>query len=419
MAGHAAAPYNQTIDRDRTHQNIENIFREESGRVIATLVRILGDLDLAEDAMQEAFAAALQQWPTAGVPSNPRAWLISTARFKAIDSMRRLVRFLSSTEDMEVAVDPQTELYEVADDTLRLIFTCCHPALSPEAQVALTLREVCGLTTDEIASAFLTSNATIAQRIVRAKARIREASIPYVVPDADGLPERLDSVLRVTYLVYNEGYYASSGESATRFILSREAIRLGRLLAELLPESEVFALLALMLFNESRRTARTSATGDIVLLDDQDRSRWDRAMIAEAQSILARSERGGTYALQAKIAEQHSIAANPSETNWGAIVSHYDAMLVVQPSPIVELNRAVAVAMRDGPQAGLNIIDSLILSGQLLDYGHAHSAKAEFCRRLGRLDEARASFERALDLATQEPEKRFLRGRLQEISEES
>jgi RNA polymerase sigma-70 factor (ECF subfamily) len=402
---------------------VDAIYRAESRRVFATLIRLLGDFDLAEEALHEAFRAALEQWPRDGVPANPRAWLVSAGRFKAIDGIRRHARF-DSMEDVAEQVDAVIDESAVApdrdtieDDRLRLIFTCCHPSLAPDAQVALTLREVCGLTTEEIAQAFLSAAPTLAQRIVRAKAKIRDARIPYRVPDPDELAERLDSVLRVVYLVFNEGYSASSGQSLTRVDLSGEAIRLGRLLVELLPEPEAIGLLALMLLQESRRAARASSTGDLILLNDQDRSLWNRDQIAEGSALVTRSlasRRAGPYALQAAIAAVHAEAASADATDWDEIVGLYDVLLRVEPTPVVELNRAVAVAMRDGPAAGLTLIESILARGDLDDYHLAHAARADLCRRLGRTVEARASYQRAIALARQGPERRFLERRLAE-----
>ncbi len=402
----------------------ERVYRNESRRVFATLVRLLGDFDLAEEALHDAFRAALEQWPREGVPDNPRAWLVSAGRFKAIDGIRRRARFTAIDDVAELveALPDETassEAENIEDDRLRLIFTCCHPSLSPDAQVALTLREVCGLTTEEIAQAFLSVATTLAQRIVRAKAKIRDARIPYQVPEPDELPERLDSVLRVVYLVFNEGYSASSGGSLTRVDLSSEAIRLGRLLSELLPEPEVLGLLALMLLQESRRAARASPAGDLVLLENQDRSLWNRAEIAEGAALVERalgSRRFGPYALQAAIAAVHAEAPSSADTDWGEIVGLYDVLLRIDPSPVVELNRAVAVAMREGPQAGLALVEAILARGELDDYHLAHAARADLCRRLGRSAEARASYERALALARQEPERRFLERRLAELS---
>ena len=408
----------------RVRESVEAVYRAESRRVLATLIRLLGDFDLAEEALHDAFTAALDQWPREGVPNNPRAWLVSTGRFKAIDAMRRRARFDASLAALADRLDSTTsdaaewDDEGVEDDRLRLIFTCCHPALSPEACVALTLREVCSLTTEEIARAFLTAPSTLAQRIVRAKAKIRDARIPYQVPSPAELPDRLDTVLQVIYLVFNEGYSASSGTSLTRSDLSGEAIRLGRLLCELLPEPEVVGLLALMLLQESRRTARASPTGDIVLLEDQDRSLWNRDQIAEGKTLLERalsSRRFGPYTLQAAIAAVHAEAPNPAATDWAQIVGLYDVLARAKPSPVVELNRAVAVAMRDGPLAGLAVIDAILARGDLDDYHLAHSARADLCRRLGRLAEARASYERALVLTRQEAERRFYERRLREL----
>ncbi|MGD8379707.1 MAG: RNA polymerase sigma factor [Gammaproteobacteria bacterium] len=403
---------------------LDDVYRSESRRVLATLIRLLGDFDLAEEAMHEAFRVALEQWQRDGVPNNPRAWLVSTGRFKAIDRIRRAARFdhLEENDDRLEALSEDFELpddEEIEDDRLRLIFTCCHPALASDAQVALTLREVCGLTTEEIAAAFLTSAPTLAQRIVRAKAKIRDAKIPYEVPGPEALPERLEDVLRVIYLVFNEGYSASSGEAVTRHDLSDEAIRLGRLLVELLPEPEALGLLALMLLHESRRGARTDAAGDLVLLEDQDRSLWDRELISEGIALVERallSRRIGPYMIQAAISASHAEAPDAAATDWGQIVALYDALLKLEPSPIVELNRAVAVAMRDGPEAGLALVDALLAAGQLADYRLAHAARADFCRRLGRRDEARAAYATALSLTHQGPERRFLERRLAEVT---
>jgi RNA polymerase sigma-70 factor (ECF subfamily) len=409
---------------DRAREMVDAVYRQDSRRVLATLIRLLGDFDLAEEAMHEAFAAAVEQWPREGAPASPRAWLISTGRFKAIDAMRRRARFDASQTELadRLAVEANDagprEAEDIEDDRLRLIFTCCHPALPPDAQVALTLREVCGLTTEEIARAFLTAPPTLAQRIVRAKAKIRDARIPYEVPSRVELPDRLDIVLHVVYLVFNEGYSASSGESVTRADLSGEAIRLGRLLVELLPEPEAVGLLALMLLHESRRTSRTSPTGELILLDDQDRSVWNREQIAEGAALVERalaSHRIGPYTLQAAIAAVHAEAATAATTDWGQIVGLYDVLARAAPSPVVELNRAAAVAMRDGPAAGLALIDAILARGELADYHLAHSARAELCRRLGRTAEARAAYERALALARQGPQRRFLERRLGEL----
>jgi RNA polymerase sigma-70 factor (ECF subfamily) len=402
---------------------VDEIYRSDSRRVLATLIRLLGDFDLAEEALHDAFAAALDRWPREGVPENPRAWLVSTGRFKSIDAMRRSARLDVSQSDLADTLGsgpPEPDLDSaVEDDRLRLIFTCCHPALTPDAQIALTLREVCGLKTEEIAAAFLVSPTTIAQRIVRAKGKIRDARVPYEVPATADLPRRLDSVLHVVYLVYNEGYSASSGASLTRTDLSGEAIRLGRLLAELIPEAEVLGLLALMLLHESRRAARASPDGEIVLLDDQDRARWNRAQIAEGTELVERAlstRRFGPYSLQAAIAAVHAEAGDAGQTDWWQIVALYDVLLRADPSPIVALNRAAAIAMRDGPAKGLVLIDDLLRQGELAEYQFAHSARADLCRRLGRIDEARASYERALTLTRQEPERRFLTKRIRELS---
>jgi RNA polymerase sigma-70 factor (ECF subfamily) len=404
---------------------VEDIYRAESRRVLATLIRLLGDFDLAEEALHDAFIAAAEQWPRDGLPKNPFAWLVSAGRFKAIDRLRRRARFDAAqaelAREIEDAMEDATafDSDEIADDRLRLIFTCCHPALAPDAQVALTLREVCGLTTEEIASAFLVAAPTVAQRIVRAKAKIKEARLPYEVPARPELPDRLDAVLRVVYLVFNEGYSASSGASLTRHDLSGEAIRLGRLLCELLPEPEALGLLALMLLHESRRATRMSAEGDLILLGEQERARWDRALIAEGLPLVDRafaSREVGAYALQAAIAAVHARAASSEATDWAEIVSLYGLLLEADPSPVVALNRAAAVAMRDGPAAGLQLIDAILESGALADYHLAHAARADLLRRLGRKEEARATYERALDLARQQPEQRFLMRRLAEIS---
>jgi RNA polymerase sigma-70 factor (ECF subfamily) len=402
---------------------VDAVYRAESRRVLATLIRLLGDFDLAEEALHDAFRAALEQWPRDGVPANPRAWLVSAGRFKAIDGIRRRARFTPLDDVAEqveaLAADtPEWDDSGVEDDRLRLIFTCCHPALSPDAQIALTLREVCGLTTEQIAHAYLLPPPTLAQRIVRAKAKIRDARIPYQVPTQAELPDRIDAVLRVIYLVFNEGYAASSGDSLTRPDLSGEAIRLARLLVALLPEPEALGLLALMLLHESRRAARTSPTGDVVLLEDQDRSRWDRAQIAEGIALVERtltSRRFGPYTLQAAISAVHAEAPSVAATDWAQIVGLYDVLVRVEPSPVVELNRAVAVAMRDGPATGLEQVDAILRRGELVDYHFAHAARGDLCRRLGRNADARAAFERALALARQEPERRFLERRLAEL----
>ena len=411
---------------DPIHEAVSAVYESESRRVLATLIRLLGDFDVAEEAMHDAFRAALEQWPCEGVPSNPRAWLVSAGRFKAIDGLRRRKRFEPLEDhqgrtrdvaviDTEAWADPES----VEDDRLRLVFTCCHPALAFDAQVALTLREVCGLTTEEIGRAFLTSAPTLAQRIVRAKGKIRDARIPYQVPEPAELPERLDAVLRVIYLVFNEGYAASSGAALTRHDLSGEAIRLGRLLVDLLPAPEAQGLLALMVLHESRRAARSSPDGELILLDDQDRSLWDRALIAEGSRLVRaalESRRFGLYTLQAAIAAVHAEASSAAETDWAEIVGLYDALLRIEDSPVIELNRAVAVAMRDGAEAGLSAVDTILGRGDLKDYRLAHAARAEFCRRLGRTAEARTSFERALALTRQEPERRFLERRIAEIA---
>jgi len=409
---------------DSVRETVNAVYTADSRRVLATLIRLLGDFDTAEEAMHDAFRAALEVWPRDGVPANPRAWLVSTGRFKAIDAIRRGRRFDALDEQGEHAdigvVDTAAWADEesVEDDRLRLIFTCCHPALAPDAQVALTLREVCGLTTEEIARAFLTPAPTLAQRIVRAKTKIRQARIPYRVPDPVELPERLGAVLRVIYLVFNEGYAASSGESLTRHDLSAEAIRLGRLLVELLPEPEAIGLLALMLLHDSRRAARTSPSGELVLLDDQDRSLWHQDQIAEGTGLVNRAlstSRFGPYTLQGAIAAVHAGAPTAAATDWAEIVGLYDVLLRSDPSPVIELNRAVAVAMRDGPAAGLALVEAILARGDLVEYRFAHAARADFCRRLGRAADAQASYERALALTRQEPERRFLERRIAEL----
>ncbi|MCS4248909.1 RNA polymerase sigma factor [Pseudomonas sp. BIGb0164] len=398
---------------------VEAIYRSESRRVLATLIRLLGDFDLAEEALHEAFFVALHRWPEDGVPDNPRAWLVSTGRFKAIDRLRRQARFTPLLQEQADALEAaEWSAEDVEDDRLRLIFTCCHPALAADAQAALTLREICDLTTEEIARAFLATPTTIAQRIVRAKGKIREARIPYQVPSLAELPERLDSVLRVIYLVFNEGYSASMGAALTREDLTREAIRLGRLLMELLPEPEVMGLLALMLLHESRRAARTSASGELVLLHEQDRGVWDTALIAEGCALVEQAlhtRRFGPYCLQAAIAAVHAEARCADDTDWLQIVGLYDVLLRAVPSPVIELNRAVAVAMGQGPLAGLALVEGILQRGELLDYHLAHSARGEFCRQLGRVEEARTAYEKALSLTQQAPEKRFLQQRLQNL----
>jgi RNA polymerase sigma-70 factor (ECF subfamily) len=404
-------------------RTIETLYRSDSGRILATLVRLLGDLDVAEEAMHEAFTAALESWALSGIPDKPRPWLISTARFKAIDVMRRRARFGGAQRDLVAHMESLCGKEEIAeeqieDDRLRLIFTCCHPALAPEGQVALTLREVCGLTTEEIARAFLVTPATLAQRIVRAKAKIRETPIPYEVPAPQELPERLDAVLQVIYLVFNEGYSAAAGAEVTRAELTGEAIRLGRLLTELQPEPEVMGLLSLMLIQESRRAARTSPAGELVLLENQDRSLWNREQIAEGVALVEKalkSRRFGPYTLQAAIAAVHAEAESVAATDWRQIVALYDQLVRLQPSPVVHLNRAVAIAMRDGPEAGLAHIDAVLEHGDLANYYLAHSARADMCRRLGRTAEARSSYEKALALTQQEPERQFLQKRIRQL----
>jgi RNA polymerase sigma-70 factor (ECF subfamily) len=419
---------------DQIRELLDSLYRVDSGRILATLIRLLGDFDLAEEAMHEAFAAALILWPRSGVPGNPRPWLISTARFKAIDTLRRRAIFDASQEELVRYLEAQSSAAEssngeasleddgLEDDRLRLIFTCCHPSLAPEARVALTLREVCGLTTEEIAKAFLTTPATLAQRIVRAKAKIRDTPIRYEVPTPQELPERLDAVLQVVYLVFNEGYSAATGAEVTRAELTGEAIRLGRLLAELRPEPEVepevIGLLALMLLQESRHAARKSPTGEMILLEHQDRSLWNREQIAEGVALLEKalkSRRFGAYTLQAAIAAVHAEAESVAATDWRQIVALYDQLARIQPSPVVQLNRAVAIAMRDGPEAGLTHIDAVLEHGELADYYLAHSARADMCRRLGRAAEARSSYEKALALTQQEPERQFLQERIRQL----
>ncbi|KAB0500054.1 RNA polymerase sigma factor [Pseudomonas vancouverensis] len=401
---------------------VEQVYREDSRRILATLIRLLGDFDLAEEALHEAFFVAVERWQRDGVPASPRAWLVSTGRFKAIDALRRRARFAAS-QPLLIAQLEELEQVEwseedVEDDRLRLIFTCCHPALAADAQVPLTLREVCDLTTEEIARAFLSAPATIAQRIVRAKAKIRDAKIPYQVPTLGELPERLDSVLRVIYLVFNEGYSASGGAELIREDLIREAIRLGRLLMELLPEPEVMGLLALMLLHESRRPARTDKDGKLIVLDEQDRSLWNAELIAEGCGLIERalaSRRFGPYCLQAAIAAVHAEAATAADTDWEQIVGLYDVLQRAMPSPVIELNRAAAISKRDGPLAALTLVEAILARGELLDYHLAHSARAEFCRQLGRVEEAREAYQRALELTRQEPERQFIEERLKAL----
>ena len=414
-------PLNPTND---LRQKIEAIYQAESRRVFASLVRLLRDFDLAEESLHEAFATAVTQWAESGIPKNPRAWLVSTGRFKAIDTLRRRGRFEDLKLEIAARLDDVSDAnallsnQEIEDDRLCLIFACCHPAIDRLVQVPLTLREVCGLTTEEVASAFLTSPSTMAQRIVRGKAKIRDAGIPFVIPNAEDLPERLESVLAVIYLVFNEGYSASSGDSITRADVSGEAIRLGRLLNELLPDPEVTGLLALMVLQESRRRARTTLEGDIVLLEDQDRNLWDRKLINEGQSLVKEAlatRRFSAYTIQAAIAAVHASAASSAETDWPQIIALYDALFSMNPSPVVELNRAVALAMLNGPEAGLVVIDSILERGDLVNYHLTHAARAELCRRAGRTKEAKAAFEHAISLVRQEPERRFLQRRLAEI----
>jgi len=411
---------------DPIRELLDSLYRVDSGRILATLIRLLGDFDLAEEAMHEAFAAALSLWPSSGVPGNPRPWLISTARFKAIDTLRRRARFDASQDELVRYIEAQSSSSENSnkdgddflDDRLRLIFTCCHPSLPPEARVALTLREVCGLTTEEIAKAFLTTPRTLAQRIVRAKTKIRETPIPYEVPTPQELPERLGAVLHVIYLVFNEGYSAAAGAEVTRAELTGEAIRLGRLLLELKPEAEVMGLLALMLLQESRRAARSSPTGELILLENQDRSLWNKEQIAEGVELLQKSlnsRRFGAYTLQAAIAAVHAEAESVAATDWRQIVALYDQLLRMQPSAVVQLNRAVAIAMCDGPEAGLAHIEAALEHGELANYYLAHSARADMYRRLGRAAEARASYEKALALTQQEPERQFLQERIRQL----
>ncbi len=413
------------LDAEQIRHLLAAVYRTESRRVFATLIRLLGDFDLAEEALHDAFASAAEQWGRTGAPKNPRAWLVSAGRFKAIDAMRRRSRFDASLHEIAGRLDAlaqeasASDDEEIEDDRLRLIFTCCHPALAPDTQVALTLREICGLTTEEIAAAFLTAPSTIAQRIVRGKAKIRDATIPYQIPAIADLPERVNSVLSVIYLVFNEGYAASSGESLTRPDLSQEAIRLGRLVSELLPDPEATGLLALMLLQESRRAARSSPDGDIVLLEDQDRSLWNREQITAGKSLVEQalaSRDFGPYTIQAAIAAVHADAPGAEATDWTQIVALYGLLAQMEPSPVIELNQAVAIAMRDGSAAGLELIDAILARGDLADYHLAHAARADLCRRLGKAADARASYERALALARQEPERRFLAKRLREMS---
>jgi RNA polymerase sigma-70 factor, ECF subfamily len=410
---------------EQIRELLDSLYRVDSGRILATLIRLLGDFDLAEEAMQEGFAAALSLWPKDGVPDNPRPWLISTARFKAIDTLRRRARFDASQDELARYLEAQWSSAEgsdeedsVEDDRLRLIFTCCHPSLSPEAHVALTLREVCGLTTEEIAKAFLITPRTLAQRIVRAKAKIRETPIRYEVPSPQELPERLDAVLQVIYLIFNAGYSAAAGAEVTRAELTGEAIRLGRLVSELLPEPEVMGLLSLMLLQESRRAARTSPSGELILLENQDRSLWNREQIAKGVALLEKalkSRRFGAYTLQAAIAAVHAEAESAAATDWRQIVALYNQLVRIYPSPVAQLNRAVAIAMRDGPEAGLAHIDAVLEHGELANYYLAHSARADMYRRLGRTAEARSAYEKALALTQQEPERQFLQKRIRQL----
>lgn len=412
-------------DRQDVRQFVDELYRTESRRVFATLVRLLSDFDLAEEAMHEAFTSAFVKWQEEGIPQNPRAWLVSTGRFKAIDTIRRRVRFDESLGEIARRLDNEKDQFaaidaeNIEDDRLRLIFTCCHPAIPPHAQVALTLREVCGLRTEEIANAFLTTPPTIAQRIVRGKQKIRDAGIPFEIPTVPQMPQRLDSVLSVIYLVFNEGYSASSGETVTRHDLSEEAIRLGRLLVRLLPDAEAIGLLALMLIQESRRTARTSISGDIILLEDQDRTLWVQQYIAEGVELIQQAlqtRRFGVYTVQAAIAAVHAESQTPEATDWTQIIALYDVLSRIEPSPVVELNRAVAIAMRDGPEAGLALIDAILAEGTLSEYHLAHAARADLCRRIGKTKEAMDAYRRALELVKQEPERRFLEGRLKQLS---
>jgi RNA polymerase sigma-70 factor (ECF subfamily) len=416
-----------TDTAEHVRQQVDTVYRTESRRVLATLIRLLGDFELAEEALQDAFKAALETWPREGVPANPRTWLISAGRFKAIDGLRRRARFDTVLAELGTRIEHEafslggSEGDPVEDDRLRLIFTCCHPALSPDAQVALTLREVCGLTTEAIAHAFLASPPAVAQRIVRAKGKIRDARIPYQVPSPGELVERLDVVLQVIYLVFNEGYSASSGQAAIRQTLTGEAIRLGRLVLELLPEGESTGLLALMLLHDSRSAARVSPDGELILLEDQDRSRWDRDQIAEGVVLVERalsSRRFGRFAIQAAIAAVHAEAPHAAATDWAQIAGLYDVLLEADPSPVIELNRAAAIAMRDGPQAGLALVDAILARGDLADYHLAHSVRADLSRRLGRIADARAAYQRAIALAKQEPERRFLERRLRSLAGE-